>query len=290
MKKLKLISIIVFICSAFIIHAEQNIIRTDGKVYKNIYNLQNSDNFVLFDMNGKSYSQPKHMIQRITDSNGKVIYEKQDLKVTINSNKTSEYIFSRNGVDVGCGKWLDAGKFLVTKGNIPSGLYKLFHDSGELKRTFAIKEGSLDGICKAFYRSGKAERAGFFKNGKEQGKSTLYYPTGKLKGFSYYKNGIKSGPTKLFYESGKLKAALNFKDGRPYGEQIMYYDNEKPASKVVYDENGKNGSVTFYYESGKIKLQGKYVNDVLDGIVTTFYESGRVKKRETFINGRVLQK
>ncbi len=290
MKKIKEISITLLICLAFVLNAGQNITRTDGRVYKNIYNLQQSDNFVLFDMDGKSYSQPKHMIQRITNNRGNVTYEKQELKVTIAPNDTNEYIFSRNNVEVGRGKWLDAGKFLVTEGNIPEGLYKRFHDSGELKRTFSVNDGSLNGICKVFYRSGRVERSGFYKNGKEEGKSTLYFPAGKLKGFSYYLNGTKNGQTKLFYESGKTKASLRFKDGRPDGEQIMYYDNEKLASKVVYNNNGKNGPVTFYYESGKIKLQGKYVDDTLDGVVTTYYESGRIKKRETFINGRILQK
>ena len=290
MNNLKIISISLLICFAFILQAGQQVIRTDGRVYKDVENLQDSGEFIFFDMDTKSYSIPKHLIQKIVDGDGKIIYEKQDLKVKVALDDSNIYNFLKNGVSVGRGKWLDAGRFEVIEGNIPDGVYKLFYDSGELKRTFSVKNGSLNGTCKVFYRSGKVEREGVYKDGTENGKSLLYYPTGKLKGFSYYQNGIKTGSTKLFYESGKVKAALNFKNGRPYGEQIMYYENGKPNSRVFYDDNGKNGSVTFYYESGKVKLQGKYVNDQLDGVVTTYYESGRVKKRETFRNGRILQK
>jgi antitoxin component YwqK of YwqJK toxin-antitoxin module len=290
MRKITSIFILFLFCLAITLTAGHNVYRTDGTVYKNVENLQSADDFYFFDKNGKSYSLPKHRIQRITKQNGETVYEQQNLKVTLAPDDANEYIFYRNDVEVGRGKWLDAGKFLVTDGDIPDGVYKEFHDSGELKRTFSIRDGSLNGPCKVFYRSGKVERAGVFKNGNEEGKSTLFYPAGELKGFSYYLNGKKSGPTKLYYESGQIKATLNFKDGRPDGEQVMYYDNGKPASKVVYDDGEKEGPVTFYYESGKIKMQGKYVNDALDGTVTTYYESGRVKKRETFNNGRILQK
>ena len=290
MKNIKLITVLFSFLSAMALSAGQDVYRTDGTVYKDVSNLQDADDYLLFDKDGKSYSMPKYKVQKIVDENGKVVYEKQDLIVTIAPDETNEYIFKRNGVEVGRGRWLDSGKFEVTEGDIPDGVYKLFHDSGELKRTFSISDGSLNGICKVFYRSGKTEREGFYKNGKEDGKSKLYYPEGELKGFSFYRNGEKDGQTKLFYKSGKIKASLRFKAGVPDGEQIMYYENGKPSSKVVYDDGQKNGPVTFYYESGKLKLQGKYVNDALDGVVTTYYESGRVKKRETFNNGRVLQK
>ena len=290
MNKLKTISITLLISLTFILHAGQQVIRTDGRVYKNVYNLQDSDDFVIFDMDSKNYSIPKHLVKKIIDDDGTLIYEKQDLIVKSSLDESNIYNFYRNGVLLGRGKWLDAGKFKVVEGDIPDGVYKLFYDSGELKRTFSVKDGSLNGVCKVFYRSGKVEREGFYKNGEENGKSLLYYPTGKLKGFSFYQHGIKHGSTKLFYESGKVKAILNFKYGRPYGEQVMYYENGKPSSRVFYDDNGKNGPVTFYYESGKVKLQGQYVNDQLNGLVTTYYESGRVKKRETFRYGRVLQK
>jgi antitoxin component YwqK of YwqJK toxin-antitoxin module len=289
MKKLTSFLILLF-CTVTTLYAGHNVYRTDGTVYRNVENLQDADDFYLFDKDGENFSLPKHRIKKIVDQRGRVVYEQENLKVTLAPDNTNEYIFMRNDTEVGRGKWLDAGKFLITDGNIPDGIYKEFHDSGELKRTFSIRDGSLNGKCEVFFRSGKVERSGMFKNGNEEGKSTLYYPTGELKGFSYYRNGEKSGPTKLYYESGKIKAALNFQDGRPDGEQVMFYDNGKPASKVIYSDGEKEGPVTFYYESGKIKMQGKYINDALDGVVTTYYESGRVKKRETFNNGRILQK
>ena len=262
---------------------------SDGMVYRNVENFQHVDDYILFDKGGRSYSFPADRIKKIVDSSGKTVFEQSERIARLIPNKNNLYIFESNGREVGRGKWIDAGIFLVSQGNIPDGIYNLYFDSGELKRTFSFLGGSLNGPCKVFFRSGKVEREGIFKNGRLEGESKLYYPDGQLKGISYFQGGLKSGPTRLYYKSGKLKAELNFKQGRPNDFQVMYFENGQIESKVSYNDGIKNGPVFFYYESGKVKMQGKYVNDVLDGTVTTFYESGRIKHRKIYNNGRILQ-
>ena len=261
----------------------------DGMVYRNVENFQHVDDYILFDKDGRSFSFSTDRVKKVVDSSGRIVYERVERVAQLSPDNNNLYIFKCDGREVGRGKWLDAGIFQVIEGNIPDGVYSLYYDSGELKRTFTFKDGALNGPCNVYFRSGKINRDGVFKNGRLEGESHLYYPDGTLKGVSYFQNGLKSGPTKLYYESGRPKADLRFKDGRPDGQQIMYYENGQIESKVSYNDGIKNGPVLFYYESGKIKMQGKYVNDVLDGTVTTFYESGRVKRRKIYNNGRILQ-
>jgi antitoxin component YwqK of YwqJK toxin-antitoxin module len=290
MFKLKTAITLFLLFFGLVLYSQHKVELTNGNEYSEVNNLKDAEDFYLFDKDGKSYSVSKHRIQRITDMKGNVIYEKQELIAQIAPDETSEYIFYKNEEEVGKGEWLDAGRFEVTEGDIPDGLYKEFHDTGEVKRTFSFVGGTLNGVCRVYYRSGKVEREGFFKNGVEEGESKLFYPNGNLKGISYFQKGFKNGPTKLYYESNKVKALMRFKNGKPDGEQVMLYENGKPESKVIYDEGIKNGIVEFFYESGKLKLQGKYVNGFLDGTVTTYYESGRVKNRKIYRNGRILQR
>ena len=267
----------------------ENVFCLDGMVYRNVENFQHIDDYILFDKNGRSFSFPADRVKKVVDSAGRILFESVDRIARLSPDNNNLYIFEYNDREVGRGKWLDAGIFQVIEGNIPDGIYNLYYDSGELKRTFLFKDRALNGPCNVYFRSGKINREGVFKNGRLEGESHLYYSDGTLKGISYFQNGLKSGPTKLYYESGRLKADLQFKDGRPDGIQVMYYENGKVESRVTYSDGIKNGPVFFYYDSGKLKMQGKYVNDVLDGTVTTFYESGRVKRRKIYNNGRILQ-
>lgn len=269
----------------------QEVIRTDGTAYVGVEHLKVFDDFVVFDHDGQSYSLNKRRVAKVLDAKGRVIYEHLDLSATLvnDENNNPIYLFYRNGLEVGRGKWLDAGEFKVLRGNIPDGEYKLMHDTGELKRSFSFKNGNLNGVCKVFFRSGQVEREGVFKDGREEGESKLYYHNGVLKGVSIYKRGRKNGPTTLYYPSGKIRSKLNFKDSKPDGTQTMFFENGKTESIVNYDNGMPNGKVKFFFENGKLKMEGKFVNGALDGLVTTYYESGRVKKRKRFVNGRVIE-
>lgn len=285
----KILTIILFIILTSV--NAQDVFHTNGDEYKNVQNLKDLGDFFSFDHDGQSYTFPKHRIKRISD-NGRNIYELQNLKAVKEGEdlRSRKYIFLRNGREIAKGEWVNAGQFQITDGNPRDGIFKEYYDSGEVKRTFNFKLGSLNGICKVFYRSGKVEREGFFKNGREIGKSKLFYADGKLKGWSEYQNGLKNGPTELYYPNRRVKAKLRFKNGMPIGEQMMFYSNGNPESKIRYDEDGiKNGPFEFYYESGRLKQRGAFIDGMLHGTVTTFYESGRIKQRKIFENGRVIQ-
>ena len=269
-----------------------DVYHTNGVTYKGVSHFKDLGEYFSFDHEGQSYSFPKHRIQRVDDNNGRNIYNLESLQAIKEGEnpRSPNYIFLKNKKEVAKGKWLNAGQFLVTKGNTRNGTFKEYYDSGEIRRTFKFNGGSLNGVSEVFYRSGKVERKGVFKSGQEIGKSQLFYPNGRLKGWSIYQRGKKNGPTELYYSNRRVKAKLNFKSGRPVGSQMMFYDNGKPESKINYDDDGiKNGPVSFYYESGKLKQQGVFVNGMLHGTVTTYYESGNIKKRKVFVNGRVIQ-
>jgi antitoxin component YwqK of YwqJK toxin-antitoxin module len=282
---------IVLFCLAATFADAQEVRRMDGTVYKNVSNIKILDDFILFEQNGETFSFNKRRVESVVDANGKVIFEHVDLSVVLinDENNNPVYVFNRNGKERGRGKWLDAGEFKIIRGRVPDGLYKLYHDTGELKRTFSFKNGNLNGTCKVFFRSGRVDREGVFKDGREEGVSKLYYPNGKLKGVSIYKHGRKNGPTTLYYQSGAVRSKLNFKNSKPDGTQTMFYENGKIESIVNYKNGVPDGEVKFYFENGKLKMEGRFVNGALDGVVTTYYESGRVKKRQRFANGRVIK-
>ncbi|NOY75485.1 MAG: toxin-antitoxin system YwqK family antitoxin [Kiritimatiellaeota bacterium] len=269
----------------------QEVRRTDGTVYRDVSNIKILDGFIIFEQDGESFSFDKSRVDKVIGADGRIIFEHVDLSVSLmnDENNNPVYVFMRNGKTMGRGKWLNAGEFQLLRGDIPDGVYKLYHDTGELKRTFSFKNGKLNGMCKVFFRSGLSEREGFFKNGCEEGTSKLYYSNGKLKGVSLYKRGRKNGPTTLYYPSGAVRSKLNFKNSKPDRTQIMFYENGKVESVVNYENGVPSGEVKFFHKNGKTKMEGRFVNGALDGMVTTYYVSGRVKKRRRFTNGRVIK-
>lgn len=263
----------------------------DGQRIENVRDVRTLEGVVLYVQNNRTLSVAEVKVARVLDRRGRVIYEAQTLTVeeVRRLGYPSEYLFFRNGAEVGRGSWESEGAFNLNGRRMPDGVYLQYHDSGRVKREFTVADGQLNGECRVFFKSGRLEREGNFRDGRETGTSKLFYANGLVRGSSPYQNGRKHGVTKLYYESGQLQAEMPFTHGEPDGKAKLYYEMGALETEVVFVAGQRHGPILQYWETGKPRMRGTFVRGRLDGDVFLFYESGRLRKRQTLHHGRILQ-
>ena len=264
----------------------------DGQVISNIDNLREFENVFLYEINSRSISIAKDRIQKIVDDNGRVLYELMvlALRETGSQGTTVNFDMIVNGKPVAKGQWYDEGKFRITQGTVPDGIYYEYYPSGRIKREYKFANNTLNGLCREYYASGVVERESNLVNGLENGISKNYHQNGKLKGESTFVNGQKEGITRLYYESGSLRSEMNFVKGLPNGPQRVYYESGDLDTEVEFVDGIRNGPIKQYYETGSLKMTGTFRNGKLEGEVVIYYESGRVKDRQYFRDGRIIER
>ncbi len=264
--------------------------KADGTVFEDVKDLQEKGDYYLFTVDSQQRSINKYRIRKIVNDQGETIYKKRVLtaeQYTTNEGN-SGYVFYHNGEQTGKGHWNEEGVFVVSEGELPSGTYKLFYDTGAIKSELSVKNGTLHGVCKNYFESGQLKRKAEFDQGKEEGTSRLYYKSGELKGVSHYENGLKNGKTRLFFPSGEVKAVFQYKDGRMHGVQKMYFPSGQLKTRVQYKIGSKHGPIKQYYRDGTLQMEGNFVDEKLDGKAKFYNRRGELVKTKSFKKGRVI--
>jgi hypothetical protein len=155
----------------------------------------------------------------------------------------------------------------ITKKAI-DGIFKEYHESGNLKSELIYKKGNPNGLAKEYfngilnYHDGKGkyitEHIRYEYNyidGKIEGIRKQYGPHGKLLWLSTYKNGKLDGIIKGFYDSKHLRIEVSYKNGKRNGYTYIYYKsgnmkekfickNDKIVSGFIYSEDGHKEKMT----------------------------------------------
>jgi len=94
------------------------------------------------------------------------------------------------------------------------GLFKVYHENGQLKKKTTWKDGELDGIAEEYNEKGQKIRQGSYKNGKKHGGFVEGYDWDLMVG--YYKDGQREGQWESYSEDGRLKRKCYYVNGKKY--------------------------------------------------------------------------
>ena len=85
------------------------------------------------------------------------------------------------------------------------GLWRAWHENGQLWQVFNLKDGEFDGLWRAWHENGQLNSETNYKDGKEDGLCRYWHENGQLSSEANYKDG-KLIDEKCWYEDGTLNA------------------------------------------------------------------------------------
>ena len=101
----------------------------------------------------------------------------------------------------------------ITQGNLRS--FKTFYGDGtpSIIGFECIKTNHKVGVWKFYHENGNLAHIGHYKDGLEHGEHRSYYENGQLKMVFFHENNIRVGEWKFYAESGLLERTEFYKNG-----------------------------------------------------------------------------
>jgi len=166
------------------------------------------------------------------------------------------------------------------------GLWKKFHDTGQLAGITSYKNDIENGPFVEYHTNGKIETKGTKESGEFVGEFESYYFNGKIhqKGF-IGKNGDFEGNWIISGEDGDYKRDINFTDltqtGYTRTEKIRYVSNVKNQEDLY-----PFGPTIFYGRTGKVEAMGRIgASRAYLGKWTFYFTDGNIRSEGGFIRG-----
>lgn len=157
---------------------------------------------------------------------------------------------------------------------LPSGYYKEYYNTGELKTTCNYNKNDIVGVWNLFFKTGTLEYEIAFKDGYKDGVYKQYYPSGKLRATGNHKLDKKNDVeiyydasgheiNKLKYKKGVLKSTKNISLSFEIPEGAIQNVPIYPGCEKLLGNNLKNTCMsksvnTFFQENYNKKLITKY--------------------------------
>lgn len=152
---------------------------------------------------------------------------------------------------------------------LPSGYYKEYYSTGELKTTCNYNKNDLVGVWNLFFKTGTVEYEVTFKDGYKDGVYKQYYPSGKLRATGNHKLDKKNGVEIYYDESGNEINTIKYKKG--------VLKSTKNTSLPVEIPEGTIKNVPIY--PGCKKLIGNNLkNTCMSRAINTFIQENYNKK------------
>ena len=161
------------------------------------------------------------------------------------------------------------------------GMYKKWHENGQIQKRCTYKDGELDGLCEEWHTNGQMDLRHTYKNGELDGHVEEWLKNGQmLMHFTYNDNKI-DGPCEEWHENGQMKLQCTYKDGEPDGQYEEWHENGQMKLRHTY----KNGKLEDLYESwsenGQILIRCTFKNGEICGLKEVWNEDGSVNEKET---------
>jgi antitoxin component YwqK of YwqJK toxin-antitoxin module len=165
----------------------------------------------------------------------------------------------------------------------PDGVFKDYHDSGELKVQGQYLSNKKVGEWKYYHKNGQISELYSYEAGKRNKEYITYYEDGIVKikiekeggvyvtssfyesGKLFYKRQNETGYYRSYYESGTIKVEANYLERELVGEWKKYYENGLLEWLVNYEEGYRQLAYKHFYENGDLKLEGNNFKDKLFG-------------------------
>jgi antitoxin component YwqK of YwqJK toxin-antitoxin module len=189
------------------------------------------------------------------------------------------------------------GRYYTPQGDLISeiqngGGFQAIYENGALTLS-EFRMGHLEGLVRKMTPSGELQRSFYIKNGKKQGEETEYYLSSDLQ-----KPSSKPLP----------KLSLNWSDNSIHGSVKTWYPNGKLQSQREYSHNQKSGSALAWYKEGSLMMAEEYEQDLLlsgkyfkihkaepvssvvngNGLVFLFDETGAFLKKVSYLKGKPI--
>lgn len=105
---------------------------------------------------------------------------------------------------------------------LKDGLFREYHESGQLKFEGAFKDGRGTGIHRRWYEGGQLLSEGTLVEGRFEGKVASYHENGQKKVDYPTKNGLADGELIEYHADGRKKEKSTYRNGEKTGATVRY--------------------------------------------------------------------
>ena len=176
--------------------------------------------------------------------------------------------------------------------------YEKFKDipfSGKIdgKKSGKYNKGIKDGIWREYHNNGQLYLKYSFNNGKLDGTEEIYNKKGLLTGLMTYKDGVLLKEVN-YWDNGLFMTSIEYKNGKRHGCSKSYH-NTIPNCLMFegcYIDGLKNGKHTTYqfFCNGNILNEEFYVSGVKEGRWNTYnWKTGKLEYYEVFKNNKLIK-
>jgi uncharacterized protein len=190
-------------------------------------------------------------------------------------NITQGYIY-RSGMIAGIG--------IIDESGMKQGLWKEFHDTGELHGEGNYLDGKRQNEWNFYYKNGQLEQSGRYNNaGLPHGPWKWYHDNGNIKREENLVNGIHDGPIAEFSETGQVILKGQFITGEEDGQWVYELNDYRETGSYEY---GKREGLWKGFKNEKIAYEGNFIENMPDGLHIYYWENGKVRLRGRYISGK----
>jgi antitoxin component YwqK of YwqJK toxin-antitoxin module len=174
------------------------------------------------------------------------------------------------------------------------GLWKEWHENGQLMREATYDDGRLVGHCQEWYPNGqKRFETNYVIAGRKDemmdGMTREWYEDGALMSEGAYTSGLRDGLWKEYYPGGQLMSEAIFDRSKASGAVTVYHPNGNKRSTGFYEVAGRRkkrtGHWTEWYVDGTMQSEGEYVSNKRQGRWREWHENGKIKEDAFFEDG-----
>jgi antitoxin component YwqK of YwqJK toxin-antitoxin module len=128
----------------------------------------------------------------------------------------------------------DDGLYYDENGDLFSGAYKEYYESGNIKTEMSIKKGQKHGTTVLYFYNGQANEVRNYKSNQMHGTWETFNETGTRTAEANYKKGKKHGKWLIWDENGNLRYDMTYKSGERTGIWYIFDASGKVVSSKDY--------------------------------------------------------
>ena len=165
------------------------------------------------------------------------------------------------------------------------GLWKFYHQNGNLATNEPYVNGELDGEVTSFYSNGAPNLVSQYKNGKKNGAYSDHYSDGVLKSRYNYVNDKENGDYRTFHANGSPSLEMNSKDDQADGPYKKYHANGRLAAEGNVVLGKQEGRYRSYHDNGTLESEGEMKNGEMEGEWRSYHTNGRLHMVHSYTKG-----
>lgn len=185
------------------------------------------------------------------------------------------------------GKKVYEGQF---KDDVPYGVFKYYHDNGNLKSTTEFIQGVHKVRTVIYHENEHKASEGVFIDQLKDGEWKYYSNTDKLIAVEHYAMGKRTGEWKVYSaETGILLDECNYLNDKLNGVHKTYYVDGSVSLEQDFVDGKMNGKCTAYYPKNVMSSTGNYLKGQRIGSWNFYDTKGKIRSTIEYKDQRVLK-